>query len=66
LQRHEVEERRIYHETRCQQERRLIREARCARSAVAHAHLFSLHRLMTIDLLVPEAEADDLTRINPE
>lgn len=41
---------RIYHETRCEQEKARMRRARCARSAVAHAHLFSLHRMRSIDL----------------
>jgi hypothetical protein len=49
----EVEALRVYHETRCEQEQRRIRKARCGKSAVAHAHLFSLHRLMTIDLASP-------------
>jgi hypothetical protein len=53
----EVQALRVYHETRCEQEQRHIRKAGCAKAAIAHAHLFSLHRLMTIDLLVPWGSA---------
>ena len=56
----EVEALRVYHETRCEQEQRRVRTAGCAKAAVAHAHLFSLHRLMTIDLSSPS----ELARIN--
>ncbi len=49
----EVAALRIYHETRCEQEQRRIRNATCAKAALAHAHLFSLHRLMAIDLSSP-------------
>jgi len=45
----EVQVLRVYHETRCEQEQRHIRNVECARAAIAHAHLFSLHRLMTIE-----------------
>lgn len=53
----EVAALRIYHETRCEQEQRRIRNATCAKAALAHAHLFSLHRLMTIDLSSPSEMA---------
>lgn len=53
MQNEEIAALRVYHETRCQQEKVRISRARCAKSAIAHAHLFSLHRMMTIDLCVP-------------
>jgi hypothetical protein len=49
----EISALRGYHETRCRQEWVRIAKAHCARSAVAHAHLFSLHRMMLIDLSLP-------------
>lgn len=60
----EVQSLRVYHETRCEQEQWRIRNATCAKAALAHAHLFSLHRLMTIDGSVkPNAPASKQGRV---
>lgn len=50
----EAEVRRVYHETRCDQEKRRVSEAKCSHSAEAHARLYNLHRRMSIDLALPK------------
>ncbi len=56
----EVQALRIYHEGRCEQERRRMQEAGCEKAAAAHAHLFSLHRLRTIDVIASPPESGEL------